>query len=209
MKFSNLSQHISFVYFTHQEMSVPNRDLINAIDLYVGPSHYIINNSMRVGRLSLTVYITILRIILYILRHKSTGNLENYNYTVYRGVRHHSYNNLSVGDEFEDPAFNSFTLDLSVASAISETVLKVNLPRQIDYVYFEADDEILTLPGFKYTVKNVYYNKNTKIYKVDAVPTYSLGKLKASLDSTLSSAQDHIIDLSYRKYIGNELGLED
>lgn len=179
----------------------------DALDLYTGSGYYVINNSLRVGRLSWTIYITILKIISYIVRNKASKVLEKSDYIVYRGVRHDSYNNLSVGDQFEDPAFNSFTLDRTIAMAISNTILEIELDKNIDYIYLEADDEILSYPGFKYTVIDVYEENNHKIYVVTASSNYSLEKLKSMVDPTLESAKDHIVDSKYSKYIERELNL--
>ncbi len=175
-----------------------------AVHSYEDSGYYLINNSLRKGKISNRIYNWVKDIIDEI--NKSTPYPTEL--VTYRGTRHPFYLNLAPGQEFIDDGFVSTTVNRNHAIGLGTAVLEINWKPDTKFIYLLGEAEMLTYPIVKfkvlevdsYQVKRYYRDKQTGLAKqryeqvpyivVDSELAFNADRIVAMIDPTLDQEYD-------------------
>lgn len=183
------------------------------VNAYAFETYFIINNSIRKKRISETIYNAICHLVSII--DTMPGLPEDT--LVYRALNNECYEGLQEGESIIDEAFTSFTISETMGNSMSSNAnMEAILPKGTKFIYIEAEHEILTYPGIKYTIEEV---DNIKVYKQEIPKYYATVELiykpeiiRSYVDETLDNEYEGNIDIEskeYYMYIVEKLNLEE
>ncbi len=137
------------------------REYNEAVQIYTDSGYYLINNTLRKGKISNRIYNWVKEIIDEI--NLSTPYPTEL--VTFRGTRHPFYLTLQPDQEFVDHGFVSTTVNRKHALDVGTAVLEINWKTDIKFIYILFEAEMLTYPSIKFKVLYIDSYPAKKYYR--------------------------------------------